>query len=84
MAKITVKEAAAILGVSENRIRNFLRDGRIKGRFIGEGMRGVWEVDKVSCEALAAERATHPPQHGRPRSATPVRKRAYHTEDEGQ
>jgi excisionase family DNA binding protein len=46
MPEITVNEAAAILGIHPQSVRDALQEGRLKGRKIGVGRGGMWLVEK--------------------------------------
>ncbi len=63
---MTVSDAAALLQVTESRVRQLVKAGRIAdaGR-VGP----AHLVDRQSVEVLAAQRALDPPRAGRPRKA---------------
>lgn len=52
-AWMTVREAAAALGVSDRRIRQMLGGDtpELHGIRVGEGRRGIWLVERQSVEA---------------------------------
>ena len=51
---VTTSEAAAVLGVSDRRVRQLITDDRLSGRKI----RGAWFVPTAEVEKYAARRAT--------------------------
>gem|GEM_PF-3474230 len=60
----TVTEAATLLNLSDTRVTQLLRDGRL----IDAGTIGPLRlVDRASVDRMAAARAAHPPRPGRPR-----------------
>ncbi len=57
MTQIRVRDAAALLGVSDDTIRRYINAGRLEG--VDDGR--VLAVDGASLAALARERAADPP-----------------------
>lgn len=50
---LTVKQAAALAGVTDQTIRNYIRDGLLTGHYGGGGpMRPRRKVDRAELEAL--------------------------------
>jgi excisionase family DNA binding protein len=58
---LTTKQAAAILHVNDSRIRQLIKEGRIKATRFGERS---WMIDEAD---LTEYRKTPPPKMGRPR-----------------
>ena len=81
MAEITQKEAAAILGVTTERVRQFVIAERLKPVRIAKGARPLFEAADV--EALRASRATTPHAAVIPRAESVVALRAFDLFAEG-
>jgi len=56
MNPMSVSEVARWLGVSEERIRQFLRQGRLPNAW-RRGRRGWWRIPRADVEALVAQRS---------------------------
>jgi excisionase family DNA binding protein len=61
---ITTKEAAEMLGVSDQRVRDLLKAGRLSGKKLGSRLGGMWLVERRSVETFERRGA------GRPRKGT--------------
>lgn len=66
---ISTKDAGALLGVSEQRVRTLLRSGAIEGRQIGK----QWITTDSAVQAYLSDGATKPPED-RPRKPSPLPK----------
>jgi hypothetical protein len=59
-SRLTLKQAAAYLGIGEFRMRNILKDGLAKGEMVeiprGKGSYERWEVTKSELDKYAAKR----------------------------
>ena len=62
---VTTSQAAEMLQVSEERVRQLADAGRL--RVLGVVGNGTRLLDRASVERLAAARALNPPRAGRPR-----------------
>lgn len=60
--RLNVKEAAALIGCSTVRVRQWLAEGKLKGRKFTER---AWEIDRKSAE----EMRDNPAKTGRPRGS---------------
>lgn len=61
---ITVSEAAVILGIGEQRVRDLINAGRLKAEKVGEGRRGYWLIRPEDLKEVANRKP------GRPRTKT--------------
>ena len=53
MADLTVAESAAVLGVSTNTVRRYIKEGRLAAyKPGGASSRGVWRIPRASIDAL--------------------------------
>lgn len=55
---INAKEAAQILGVSDQTVINWIRDGRIQAQKVGR----VWVIPKDSLEGVERPKMGRPPE----------------------
>lgn len=63
---ITVREAAAIIGCSDGRVKQLIQDGSLTGQKFGIR---VWQVDRKSAEIYR----DYKPSTGRPRGSKQTR-----------
>jgi len=54
-AELTIKQAAAELGIAERTCRKWLQDGKLEGRKVVKGQREVWRVSAAVCRKLGPD-----------------------------
>ena len=57
---ITTREAAEMLGVSDQRVRDLLKAGRLSGKKLGSKFGGMWLVERQSVKTFKRRAAGRP------------------------
>lgn len=60
---ITTAEAAEILGVGAQRIRDLISSGRLPAKKFGEGRGGVWMIRRSDLEKVKERKPGRPSKH---------------------